>query len=171
MLEANTSLFNVWKAVWDRFAGLVTGVFNAVKGAISSVIQWIGDRVQGVLDFFGKIGEAIRNLPVISSVMSFLGMSEGGIVPGRGNRDSVPTMLTPGEAVIPKEVVSRLGRRQVAALANGKSDVFSAPGAVTTSVERNDNRTMQVNVYNPKPERASDSLPRSIRKLQWMGVA
>ena len=30
---------------------------------------------------------------------------------------------------------------------------------------------MQVNVYNPKPERASDSLPRAIRKLQWMGVA
>ena len=37
------------------------------------------------------------------------GMSKGGIVPGSGNTDSVPVMLTPGEIVIPKSQVPGRG--------------------------------------------------------------
>ena len=33
---------------------------------------------------------------------------EGGIVPGKGNEDTVPAMLTPGEIVIPKELSAQL---------------------------------------------------------------
>jgi hypothetical protein len=34
--------------------------------------------------------------------------NEGGVVPGRGNTDSQPAMLTPGELVIPKELTRQL---------------------------------------------------------------
>ncbi len=40
-----------------------------------------------------------------SAVMAF---NEGGIVPGFGDRDTVPAMLTPGEGVIPRKVMEGL---------------------------------------------------------------
>ena len=36
-------------------------------------------------------------------------MNKGGVVPGYGDKDTVPTMLTPGEFVIKKEVVEKVG--------------------------------------------------------------
>jgi hypothetical protein len=35
-------------------------------------------------------------------------MSRGGVVPGRGNQDTVPALLTPGEYVIPKAQVQQM---------------------------------------------------------------
>lgn len=35
--------------------------------------------------------------------------ASGGLIPGKGNSDSVPALLTPGEYVIPKDVVTKLG--------------------------------------------------------------
>lgn len=40
-----------------------------------------------------------------SGALGPLHFAQGGIVPGVGNQDSVPALLTPGEAVIPKPVV------------------------------------------------------------------
>jgi archaellum component FlaC len=37
-----------------------------------------------------------------------LGFSKGGIVPGSGNGDTVPALLTPGELVIPKDQVAKV---------------------------------------------------------------
>ncbi len=42
-----------------------------------------------------------------ASVMAF---ETGGIVPGVGNKDNVPAMLTPGEAVLPKRMTERLSQ-------------------------------------------------------------
>ena len=36
-------------------------------------------------------------------------MARGGIVPGRGNKDTVPAMLTPGESVVTKEATQKYG--------------------------------------------------------------
>lgn len=36
-------------------------------------------------------------------------MARGGIVPGRGNKDTVPAMLTPGESVVTKEATRKYG--------------------------------------------------------------
>jgi hypothetical protein len=49
------------------------------------------------------IGAAIKN-----SMPQFKGFNKGGIVPGVGNTDSVAAMLTPGELVIPKDMVQRM---------------------------------------------------------------
>lgn len=38
----------------------------------------------------------------------FFGFKKGGIVPGKGNKDSVKAKLTPGELVIPKKSVSKV---------------------------------------------------------------
>ena len=39
-----------------------------------------------------------------------LTFNKGGIVPGSGNTDTVPAMLTPGELVIPKQIVQKLSQ-------------------------------------------------------------
>lgn len=49
------------------------------------------------------IGAAIKN-----SIPKFQGFNKGGWVPGSGNSDSVPALLTPGEYVIPKAEAQRM---------------------------------------------------------------
>lgn len=137
--------------------------------------------------------------------------NKGGRVPGRGNGDTVKSLLTPGEFVVRKEIVNRIGADNMARLNSGvlsyqqllerafaaqprksKGSGFgfdgmglapslgsynpaaalsAAPdtlegGNTTTTI---DQRTIveNLNVHNPKRETASDSLPRSIRKLAY----
>jgi hypothetical protein len=42
------------------------------------------------------------------NLKSPIGLNKGGIVPGQGNTDSVPALLTPGELVIPKDQVAKV---------------------------------------------------------------
>ena len=44
----------------------------------------------------------------------------GGVVPGTGNRDTVPAMLTPGEFVIRKSSVKKLGAEKLAQMNNNR---------------------------------------------------
>tara|TARA_R100000406_G_scaffold7987_3_gene5485 strand:- start:8326 stop:14238 length:5913 start_codon:yes stop_codon:yes gene_type:complete len=46
--------------------------------------------------------------------------NRGGLVPGTGNRDTVPAMLTPGEYVIRKSSVGKIGVDNLAAMNSGK---------------------------------------------------
>jgi hypothetical protein len=46
-------------------------------------------------------------------------MATGGFVPGRGNQDTVPALLTPGEYVIPKEQAAQLLGRQPVRMQSG----------------------------------------------------
>jgi len=47
-------------------------------------------------------------------------MATGGMVPGRGNQDTVPALLTPGEYVIPKQQAAQIfGGRQPVRMASG----------------------------------------------------
>ena len=56
----------------------------------------------------GKV-EAAAATEVASGQLILPGMATGGYVPGTGNTDSYPAMLTPGEAVIPKSAVAEHG--------------------------------------------------------------
>ena len=47
------------------------------------------------------IAAGLANVLTISrSIGDIKGFAEGGIVPGQGNRDTVPAMLTPGEVIL-----------------------------------------------------------------------
>ena len=47
--------------------------------------------------------------PIGSRLKGFKFFNQGGLVPGTGNTDSVPAMLTPGEVVISKPAVEKIG--------------------------------------------------------------
>ena len=52
--------------------------------------------------------------------------ARGGYVPGQGNRDTVPAMLTPGEFVIRKKAVEAIGVDKLGAMNNGAGPVAQA---------------------------------------------
>lgn len=52
----------------------------------------------------GFLGKAVNRVAPAE-----IGFNEGGQVPGQGNRDTVPAMLTPGEIVLNKQAVKLLG--------------------------------------------------------------
>ena len=59
-----------------------------------------------------SIYDQILKIPGVKTILDALKpkkMNVGGVVPGYGDQDTVPTMLTPGEFVIKKEVVEKVG--------------------------------------------------------------
>ena len=142
----------------------------------------------------------------------------GGGVPGSGNSDTVPAMLTPGEFVVRKEIVSRVGAENLAKFNSGVMSYAqmiqqankdkqkksgsgggfgglqmlnagglvpdigffggepprggpSLPGDGGYGGSGGDAPIIggDVIINNPAPEPASDSLPRTIRKMAYLG--
>ena len=59
-----------------------------------------------------NIYDQILKIPGVKTILDSLKpkkMNVGGVVPGYGDQDTVPTMLTPGEFVVRKEVVEKVG--------------------------------------------------------------
>ena len=104
-----------WKSflgnVLDSFASDVIEDFT--KSLFDPLKDFLSDAVGGLLDSLsGSAGGGIGG--ILSSGLSmlggFLGFSDGGIVPSTPNSkpyaDSVPSMLQPGELVVPKDQVA-----------------------------------------------------------------
>jgi tape measure domain-containing protein len=68
---------------------------------------------------FGGTGKNSGIGGFIAGFFRALGFASGGPVPGTGNRDSVPALLTPGEYVIRRDVAQRLGRSFLDAINGG----------------------------------------------------
>lgn len=70
-----------------------------------------------------------------SIIGTFIGglFAEGGVVPGTGNRDTVPIMATPGEFVINKRASEKFGP-MLAAINSGRIGRYASGGLVGVSV-------------------------------------
>jgi len=66
-------------------------------------ISGIGDAIAGVDNLSGALGAAAT----AASRIHIPGFSKGGFVPGSGDQDSIPAMLTPGEFVVSKDMQKR----------------------------------------------------------------
>lgn len=79
-----------------------------------------------------------RNFPwlggITAPIRGGFGLAEGGLIPGVGNTDSVPAMLTPGEFVIPKDKVKDFGVGFFEAIRTGKLEGFAKGGLVTDRI-------------------------------------
>ena len=62
------------------------------------------ERLQNIKEG-GATKEAIKSV----NMPSFMGLNQGGHVPGTGNKDTVPAMLTPGEFVMSRGAVDKFG--------------------------------------------------------------
>jgi phage-related protein len=122
------------QAIWNTILTTATRVFNTIKTAVTNTwkslwndlkndartgVQWLANAINAVGGFWNTISKDLHlSLPAFKPVtLKFAngGMvdgdgppqfASGGKVPGQGSQDSVHAMLTPGEAVIPRRVVS-----------------------------------------------------------------
>ena len=94
-----------------------------------------------------------------------LSMNKGGVVPGSGNRDTVPAMLTPGEFVMSRGAVNRFGTGMMSAMnrsgggTNNGGPFYEGGGLV------GDLSSMQINAEPPSqfsPVKASGMVPVNI---------
>ena len=100
------------------------GFQSMIKGALelSRAVIKITDAIAPLLPMLATIGAAKLVALGAGKGMAARGKAEGGrvhafarggMVPGTGNRDTVPAMLTPGEFVIKKSSVKKLGPKNL----------------------------------------------------------
>jgi phage-related protein len=160
-----TSLTGVWSAMWTSIRDKATAVFttirgkvadfkNAMKSAFSSLRDALGSIWKGIQSKFSApvkwvIGnvynDGIRKMwntiaSKISSKITLpaikLGFNSGGVVPGSGNRDTVPAMLTPGERILSKQQVAQFGGHRGIDAMLGKDHPTGTGGNPTRQQER-----------------------------------
>ena len=96
--------------------------------------------------------------------------NKGGIVPGVGNTDKVLALLTPGELVIPKDVVQGMFKSSAPVMAN---PVFAAQRGVRPSDTKDTGSTVyqfNTTVNNPVTEEASVSVQKRVRSVAALGL-
>lgn len=92
-------------AMVGRYAG-------ALSAAASSAPAGFGIGVPGAIRTQTPGGTVITGPRTGGTIVTGPGgirMARGGVVPGTGNKDTVPAMLTPGESVITKEATQKYG--------------------------------------------------------------
>lgn len=120
---------SAWKNGWNAFLSIVKGVVGSIKSIINGILDVVDNVVGKVSGALSKISSGA------SKVKGFFGFNKGGLVPGVGNEDSVPSMLTPGEFVVTKRAVSRIGAANLSRLNRGEGGaaVLGAAGAATNA--------------------------------------
>ena len=77
-------------------------------------------RIDGVINKFDSVVDKYsvkgKSFGAVSKLKKWFGFNEGGKVPGSGNRDTVPAMLTPGEIVMSKPAVDKIGADNLLAM-------------------------------------------------------
>lgn len=100
----------------------LTGLGDVVRSSADHVYDTMIGLTVAVRDLNNTI---IQNNSGGGNVQGF---ARGGLVPGKGNRDTVPAMLTPGEFVIRKKAVETLGAGNLQ-----KMNKYAAGGPVEIS--------------------------------------
>ena len=171
--------------VKEEFLALIRSItetvaFQAMANTILTLAEsliTLGEAIKPVLPLLGALfavraikgaGNFVRG---ISGGLGARGFASGGMVPGSGNRDTVPAMLTPGEFVIKKSSVAKLGASNLEAMNNngynkgGKvGRILVNPGTVGgffLSPEQGDPRNLPIK----GTETMSVTHPRALRRL------
>lgn len=93
----------------DAVGSKISGIANATYRAIVNVALGAVPSAGGILNAIGPVVVRARVSTAGLTNVGGYGLAEGGRVPGIGNRDTVPALLTPGEFVINKRSAQALG--------------------------------------------------------------
>lgn len=133
-----TSISNTWSTLWTGAKNAVTSVFSTINSKISGFASGMRNAFTNLKNALGTIWDGVKSkiaAPIkfvvgtvynngirkmwnsiagkVSSKITLppvpLNFNRGGVVPGTGNSDTVPAMLTPGERILSKPEVAKLG--------------------------------------------------------------
>jgi hypothetical protein len=129
MVKAFSTGVSLIGAVWDR-------IKQVVKDPINTVIGFYNNGIAALWNFVaGAAGLKNLELPPVHTLNS------GGKVPGSGNQDTVPAMLTPGEFVIRKAVAEQPGMKKALTALNAGGSIdpaifgYAGGGTVRSAAE------------------------------------
>lgn len=171
LASALSGVFDILPTAFRAALNLLIDAYNSLDMGINiSVPSWvpgIGGNSWGIADLFPDIAR----------------FAAGGKVPGSGNKDSQPAMLTPNEFVVRAPVAKQPGVTDFLTRLNKGVGFFneggrvpSTPssagaGLVNTRVTRNTNSGMHVenlNINNPVGETTEESMQKTHAKLSYV---
>jgi len=114
---ADTTSFQVLVKTTLSLADALISVADALKPILPLMAAFAGIKIAKGL---GSFAGAFRGSVTGRNAGGPIGFATGGVVPGTGNRDTVPAMLTPGEFVIRKSSVSKIGAGTLAQMNNNR---------------------------------------------------
>lgn len=115
----------------DSIKNVFTGAVDGIKSGFKTAINWIIDKINGLI---GGANKAVKWIPGVDEIpkipkLARGGMVGGGMVAGAGTStsDSIPAMLSDGEFVLRANAVKKLGISNVVDLNEGKSPKGDSP--------------------------------------------
>jgi TP901 family phage tail tape measure protein len=126
-LTETTSFQVLTKTILTLASGLIR-----LADALKPIIPLLGALAtikfaQGIGSFASGIGAGLARRNAGGKIHAF---ASGGLVPGTGNRDTVPAMLSPGEFVVRKSSVNKIGADRLAAMNENR---YAAGGIVSSN--------------------------------------
>jgi len=112
----------------------VENLYNSLSKVVSGInlVSLAKDPMGYITSIVASVGKGLIAEPLRNS----LKFSQGGIVPGSGNNDSVRAMLTPGEFVMSKPAVASIGASTLAAMnaSGGTAQQRSSDVSITLNI-------------------------------------
>jgi len=163
--DLKNGITNTWNNLWNGARDKISGIFSTISGKISTFKSAMKTAFSTLRDSLGTIWDGVKSKiasPVrfvvnsvynngirkmwnsiagkISSKITLpsisLGFNRGGVVPGSGNKDTVPAMLTPGERILSNQQVAALGGHRGIDAMLGKDRPTKTGGNPTSQQER-----------------------------------
>jgi phage-related protein len=150
-----------------KIGGLIASVPGALGGLAAAFGKIAEDMVNNFMGFIlgipDKVGSILHNIPGLSQAMDLAG-GLGNLIPsfdvGTVSLERTGLIVAhAGEAIIPANLNRQIQSGQA---------MYGAMGAMTTAAPAKPNINIEVN--NPKPEPAGQSVQTNIRRLQALGV-
>lgn len=116
-----TSTFQIMANTALSLASALIKVADSIKPLLPLLTAVAAFKaIKGIGSFIGGVGAGLASGRTFNSGGRVYGFARGGLVPGSGNGDTVPAMLSPGEFVIRKSSVAKLGAENLAAMNENK---------------------------------------------------
>jgi TP901 family phage tail tape measure protein len=126
-----TSTFQVMANTALSLASALIKIGDSIKPLLPLLAGLAAFRLaKGLGGFFGGIMNGAVSGRTYNKGGKVLGFARGGLVPGSGNRDTVPAMLSPGEFVIRKSSVNKMGAGNLAAMNNNRYAMGGIVGGI-----------------------------------------
>ncbi len=168
---AQLSLANQIAKVREEFQALTREFFDSAtfytisRGALELAKAFIriADSLQPLLPLIASLAAFQIGKGFIPALSGFTGLNRknaggriqkfatGGFVPGSGNRDTVPAMLTPGEFVIRKHSAKKIGAEKLQNLNRGGNvkNLLSTKGSLKSRYDVGDTKEKINDKYSP----------------------
>jgi TP901 family phage tail tape measure protein len=112
-----TSTFQIMANTALSLASALIKIGDSIKPLLPMLAALATFRLaKGLGGFFGGMMSGAASGRTYNKGGKVLGFARGGLVPGTGNGDTVPAMLAPGEFVIRKSSVNKMGAGRLAAM-------------------------------------------------------